>query len=391
MTGFGIAAGARSAGESFAAGPFFQYSFSAFADTAQGPALREVLNDALRQEAQTAVVLLERHAEHCVAAGSVREARDSLRRAVLLQPALAGPLRKLLALAKAAGRQASHRWSSAGRVLTAAHAATLSEAVRVTAERWFGPVGHYEALRSIGELLRPEVYLEIGVDAGGSLEAAWPGARRIGIDPSPRLDPARHPGLELYRTTSDAFFASAERQVPGLAVDLAFIDGLHEARQLLRDFRETERRCRRGATIVLHDVLPLHPASADPVRRLDFWVGDCWRVPCLLAELRPDLEIAIVRCAPSGLALIRNPDPDDRRLFAAGARLHDRLAGYDLGRDFVPLLLRLPMLEPDRDSLSRLLSGAWTPAPGAATLRPTAGDLRVVRAGAEARAAPSGA
>ncbi|HEY9568180.1 MAG TPA: class I SAM-dependent methyltransferase, partial [Thalassobaculum sp.] len=225
---------------------------------------------------------------------------------------------------------------------------------------WFGPIGHYEALATIGRTLRPRVYLEIGVDRGGSLAVAHADARRIAVDPAPRLDRIAHPelarpGLELFAITSDAFFERFERDLPGVTIDLAFIDGLHEAGQLLRDFRETERRCRPDATILLHDVLPLHRVSAEPRRRISFWVGDCWRVLCLLVQERPDLDIAIVRTAPSGLAVIRNLDPGDRRLFADGDRLRQRLAALDLGRDFVPTIRRLPWAEPDRASLRQLL------------------------------------
>lgn len=348
----------RAPAGAFAASPFFQYAFAAAAGE---PA---ALLEALRRQAAMAFVLLESYGDRCLAAGLVREARDAYRRAVLIEPSLLPSLAKLLALARAAGRPAAGRWTSARRILAAAEPAMLSEAVRATAEAWFGPVGHYEALATIGRTLRPRVYLELGVDQGGSLAVAYPGARRIGVDPAPRLDRSGHPELELFATTSDAFFDRFERDLPRVAVDLAFIDGLHEARQVLRDFRETERRCRRGATIVLHDVLPLHRVSAEPQRRIEFWVGDCWRVLCLLARQRPDLDIAIVRAAPSGLAVIRNLDPDDRRLFEGEQRLYEQLAALDLGRDFVPVILDLPWLEPDPRSLEGLFTGAVAPVPG---------------------------
>lgn len=214
---------------------------------------------------------------------------------------------------------------------------------------------------------------------------AHPAARRIGVDPAPRLDPAKRQGVELFETTSDAFFSTFERALPGVRPDLAFIDGLHEAGQLLRDFRETERRCRPDATIILHDVLPLHRVSAEPERRIQFWVGDCWRVLCLLAALRPDLDITIVRAAPSGLAVIRRLDPDDRRLAADPASLYRRLAAFDLGRDFVPTVLALPWLEPDPASLARFLDDGSGTVPGWQRLGVTAAERDMVRAAAAAK------
>src|SRR3546814_16077016 len=113
--------------------------------------------------------------------------------------------------AEAAGRPPSRRWSTARRLLDAAEATTLSGTVRATAEAWFGPIGHYEALATIGRTLRPRVYLEIGVDRGGSLAVAHADARRIAVDPAPRLDRIAHaelarPGRALLATTSDEFF-----------------------------------------------------------------------------------------------------------------------------------------------------------------------------------------
>jgi len=351
-------------GGAFATSPFFQYAFAALAEDAAPMALRPVLLDALRHGAVMPFVLLDHYAGRCLATGAAREARDAWRRSILLEPSVPDAAARLLALAKAAGRPASRRWTRALQVLAAAHPAPLSEVIRRTAGEWLGPYGHYEVLRSIGETLAPAVYLEIGVDEGASLAVANPRARRIAVDPAPRLETARRHGVELFETTSDAFFERFETMLPGVTADLAFVDGLHEAGQLLRDFRETERRSRPAGTIMLHDVLPLHRISAEPERRIEFWVGDCWRVLCLLAETRPDLEIAIVRASPSGLALIRRLDPQDRRLHAAGPGLYRRLAAYDLGRDFVPAILRLPWVEPDPASLRRFLADGSGAVPG---------------------------
>lgn len=373
-------------GGGLAASPFFQYSFDALAGVLPPDGLHPLLRDALRRPSGMTFVALERYAERCLAAGRVREARDALRRSVLLEPSLPDAAATLLALAKAAGRPPPRHWSSVLPVLAAARRESLSEVVRRTAGDWLGPYGHYEVLRSLGRALRPRVYLEIGVDEGASLAVAHPGARRIAVDPAPRLDPARRQGIELFEATSDAFFAAFERTLPGVRPDLAFIDGLHEAGQLLRDFRETERRCRPDATIILHDVLPLHRLSAEPERRIQFWVGDCWRVLCLLAELRPDLEITIVRAAPSGLAVIRRLDPGDRRLFAEGDALYRRLAAFDLGRDFVPTILGLPWLEPDPPSLQRFLADGSGTAPGWERLGITAAERVAVGAAASGAA-----
>ena len=38
------------------------------------------------------------------------------------------------------------------------------------------------------------------------------------------------------------------------------------------------------------------------------WAGDVWKLYPILREFRPDLEITILDCAPTGLVMIRNMD-----------------------------------------------------------------------------------
>lgn len=360
--------------------PFFPFVFATAARSAEPAALRELLDDALSRRAALPFSLLEAYADRCVAAGVPRRAIAAYRRAVVLEPTLPDALSRLLAMAAAAGRRVPTRWSRAADLLAAHRHLSLNAVVEGAARRCFGAVDHYRALAVLGETLRPGLYLEIGVDQGRSLDMCHPGARMIGVDPEPRLDPGRHPTLELHRTTSDAFFAGLPHRAPDLRFDLAFLDGLHEAGQLLRDFRETERRTRPGGCIVLHDVLPVHPVSAEPTRRLSFWVGDCWRLLCLLARARPDLDIVIVSAPPSGLAVIRNLDPGNRVLFRYESRLYDRLAGFDLGRDLVPTVLGLPWLDPDPESLGGFLRGRRRPVSGWRRFRIAPGDLHALMA-----------
>jgi hypothetical protein len=38
------------------------------------------------------------------------------------------------------------------------------------------------------------------------------------------------------------------------------------------------------------------------------WTGDVWKLYPILTEFRPDLEITILDCPPTGLVMIRNMD-----------------------------------------------------------------------------------
>jgi hypothetical protein len=84
---------------------------------------------------------------------------------------------------------------------------------------------------------------------------------------------------------------------------------MHRFENALADFMHAEAWAHPHATIVLHDCLPLHPATAARERRSNFWVGDTWKVVPALAAIRPDLRIRTIPCAPSGLVVIRRLNP----------------------------------------------------------------------------------
>lgn len=184
-------------------------------------------------------------------------------------------------------------------------------------------------LADLHATLQPKSYLEIGIHAGETL--ALSACPTIGVDPAPVIrDPAvmerlnQLPALMLFATTSDDFFAARDpRALFGRAIDLAFLDGMHLAEFLLRDFLNTERYCRPNSIIALHDCLPPHPGMAARVRaearspwpeQRGWWTGDVWRVPLLLKRRRPALRILALDAPPTGLVLVTNLDPDDRGL-----------------------------------------------------------------------------
>lgn len=178
-----------------------------------------------------------------------------------------------------------------------------------------GP-SYRDILRRLHDVLRPRTYLEIGVEHGTTLAFAVHSEHIIGIDPAPpppgRVLPAR---ARYFQMTSDAFFEGRARAdvLPG-AVDLAFIDGKHWFDYALRDFCAVEAWCEPGSTIVLHDCLPVARAAASRQRQTRFWVGDTWKaLECLLAE-RPDLQISVIPCYPSGLVLVRRLNPASQAL-----------------------------------------------------------------------------
>ena len=186
----------------------------------------------------------------------------------------------------------------------AAHAALASL-------RWSGP--DYRAwLAWLHAHLRPQVYVEIGVESGRSLAQVQADTQVIAIDPAPVGDPLQHcPAAgQLFVQTSADFFTNVPPHSPlrERGFNMAFIDGDHRFESVLDDFIALERYAAPEAVVVFHDTLPLTEATSSDVRQTGFYSGDAWKiVPCLRA-LRPDLRITTLPTAPTGLTVVSRLD-----------------------------------------------------------------------------------
>jgi hypothetical protein len=176
-------------------------------------------------------------------------------------------------------------------------------------------------LRRLHALLKPSSYLEIGSRDGSSLALA--SCASIAIDPVFNLTGSffgSKPSCCLYAMGSDKFFAEFNpEQIFGREIDFAFLDGLHLAEFLLRDFINVERACKRNSVITVHDCIPLDAAMArrsesgpGEVRSARFpawWTGDVWKVIPALRLFRPELQIMALDAQPTGLVMITGLDP----------------------------------------------------------------------------------
>lgn len=172
-------------------------------------------------------------------------------------------------------------------------------------------MSRHEFLFSLHKLLKPQVYLETGVQAGISL-ALSEAPVSIGIDPAPlqqaySIADNTH---KIYTMTSDEFFAIdhthwrvGELDRTELQIDLAFIDGMHLAEYAWRDFVNIARYAHKGTVVVLDDVLPYTTDMAAREICPGDWTGDVWRVP---AELKgwSDLVVQLVDTAPTGTCVV---------------------------------------------------------------------------------------
>jgi hypothetical protein len=171
-------------------------------------------------------------------------------------------------------------------------------------------------LQRIHARLKPATYLEIGVDAGRTMALASSHTQAIGVDPEPKIQATLGGHVRILRETSDDFFArhDVHREFGGRAIDLAFIDGMHQCEFALRDFANTERLCSADSVILIHDCIPQDRLTAAREQRTTFWSGDVWKTVVALKQHRPDLDIKTIAAFPTGLAVIRNLNPASRVL-----------------------------------------------------------------------------
>jgi hypothetical protein len=192
---------------------------------------------------------------------------------------------------------------------------------------------YYRVLSWVHAIVKPANYVEIGVNDGKSLDEAQPATPCIGIDPEPRIEREIPPSTRIYELTSDEFFARYDpRELLGRPVELAFIDGLHQFEQVLRDFVNLERCSAADGVVILHDCIPLDATTSSRDRTTDFYAGDVWKATLVLRRRRPDLEMVIVRTAPTGLCLVKGLDSADRELEDALPAIESEYR--DLGFDY---------------------------------------------------------
>ncbi len=163
----------------------------------------------------------------------------------------------------------------------------------------------HEFLAALHELLRPKVYLEVGVQYGTSLALAKYSEKAIGIDPAPSLLLEHdRPNSEVYGCTSDQFFGEHFMVIPE-QIDLAFIDGSHLAEDALTDFMNIEQYCGPKSVVVFDDMLPYSQEIAARVQPPGDWTGDVWKVFYAIQEEYDEcLEYRLVDTFPTGALVV---------------------------------------------------------------------------------------
>jgi glycosyltransferase involved in cell wall biosynthesis len=195
-----------------------------------------------------------------------------------------------------------------------------------------GP-GYLHWLQRLHAALVPDIYLEIGVHRGASLACARPPTRAIGVDPELAINAPLKTETQIFCETSDTFFAR-QRLAPllnGRALDLVFLDGLHQFQQSLRDFSNVEAFCDSKSVVLIHDTIPFDERTQRPERELRFHTGDVWKTVLCLKHFRPQLDVFTIRTPPSGLTVVTGLDPLSRTLRDRYDEAIDRFARLPFG------------------------------------------------------------
>ena len=105
-------------------------------------------------------------------------------------------------------------------------------------------------------------------------------------------------------------------------------------------------------------------ATATRDRATTCWSGDVWRLILALKKHRPDLEIFTIAARPTGLALIRNLDPQSRVL----SDNMDKIVAEFMATDYA-------VLDHNKREMLNWFPNDWTKIEG--LLKPVVSDAHV--------------
>lgn len=214
----------------------------------------------------------------------------------------------------------------------------------------------YGILAELHKIIKPRGYLEIGVQTGASLQLAQDCLDAVGVDPDMSNLSYDVSFATLVEVPSDEFF-EAEPSFIGVDgtsfLDLVFIDGLHHAEQVWKDFWNATTLGHPGTVYVFDDVLPRNQGEASRTMCPGDWTGDVWKAAVHLQNnVRP--QSLVVDTFPTGVMIMLGTPPGCLLDFS----LKDELLPQWLATDEVPeaILTRSAALQPE-EALAEVL--AW--------------------------------
>lgn len=175
--------------------------------------------------------------------------------------------------------------------------------IKNTALRIFNRISGYNKVYIIQDavnLLNAKTYLEIGVHEGSVFKQVIADSLTCKI----AVDPIRHEKMNnlqsnehFFQKTSDDFFLDdAQIILKDQSIDIAFIDGLHEFNQVIRDFYNVEKYMSDDGIIIIHDCNPLKEINQIDRPQDQVWNGDVWKLPFYIISKRSDLHFKTLNC-----------------------------------------------------------------------------------------------
>jgi hypothetical protein len=178
-------------------------------------------------------------------------------------------------------------------------------------------------------------YLEIGVASGTTLQSII-ADKKHGVDPLPLINIEKLPnGVTFSKITSDEYFASLDRNVE---FDFIFLDGLHEIKQLLRDFFNSLNHVTIGGWILIDDIVPSDSISAissidESYRRRGVkqnegypWHGDCFKILQLILLNFPQVDSFLILYPDNPQLLLKINAKIDYRDFVNDVKIEQVLS-----------------------------------------------------------------
>ena len=139
--------------------------------------------------------------------------------------------------------------------------------MRATINRKIMIKNHTQLLNWLIERNSLTSYLEIGVQYPKNNFNKINCEFKVGVDPDVKDCDS------VYEGTSDEYFAG----YPDRSYDLIFIDGLHTADQVKRDFENSLRCLNDNGFIVIHDTCPANEEGTFVPRETRRWWGDVYK------------------------------------------------------------------------------------------------------------------
>lgn len=140
------------------------------------------------------------------------------------------------------------------------------------------PVKRHNIINHLIQKHNFEKYLEIGIFDGFTFNQIACICKH-GVDPG--AEGLIAPQV-THRMTSDDFFEICDE-----SYDIILIDGLHEYKQVIKDFNNSIKHINNNGYIILHDCLPPDEVSQNIPRQSVSWNGDVWKAFILIKEANP--------------------------------------------------------------------------------------------------------